>query len=170
MAEIIYDGTVAFCKRAFPAKSRTAEQMVHAARSGKQNIAEGSADSATSKKLELKLTGVARASLVELLLDYQDYLRQSGLRQWSKDEERAVFIRKLSYRPHRCYLTYKPYIEDKSLETSANVLICVLNQSTYLLNRLLRRLEVDFLNEGGFTERLYRERSKRRKEAEAEDS
>ncbi len=94
-AQLVYDGTVVFCERFVPKKSRTRDQMVQAARSGVQNIAEGSLASATSKKTEIKLTGVARASLEELLLDYQDFLRQRGLRLWQKDEpggEKKIFV------------------------------------------------------------------------------
>ena len=94
MAQIIYDATVAFCNRFINIRSRTHDQMVQAARSGKQNIAEGSTASGTSKKTELKLVGVARASLEELLLDFQDYLRQQGLSLWGKDHPKAKEIRK----------------------------------------------------------------------------
>jgi|GEM_PF-5878752 len=96
-AEIVYDATVRFCHRFLDRRSRTVDQMVQAARSGKQNIAEGSMASATSKEMELKLVGVARASLEELLLDYQDYLRQNGHSLWDKDHPRAREIRKLAY-------------------------------------------------------------------------
>lgn len=161
-AEIIYDGTVAFCRRAIPPKSRTTDQMVQAARSGKQNIAEGSTFAAVSKKMEIKLIGVALASQEELLQDYEDYLRQNGLEKWPKDHPKAQFIRNLTYTPHKSYLTYKTYLEDKSLETAANTLLCLINQTTYLLRRLLKRLSGDFLEEGGFTEKLHRERTKRR--------
>ena len=138
--------------------------MVQAARSGKQNIVEGSMFSATSKKIELKLIGVALASLEELLTDYEDYLRQNNLRRWTKDEPKAIHIRNLTYTPHKTYQTYKPYIEEKSLETAANTLICLINQATYLLRRLLKRLEQNFLTEGGFTEKLYKARKKAREQ------
>lgn len=165
VASFIYDGTVAFCKRAISPRSRTTDQMVQAARSGKQNIAEGSTFAATSKKTEMKLIGVALASLEELLQDYEDYLRQNGLELWHKDHPKATHIRKLTYTPQKSYLTYKPYIEDKSLETAANTLICLINQATYLLRRLLKRLERDFLSDGGFTENLYKARKQRRHES-----
>src|SRR5918996_6456125 len=96
-AEIVYDATVRFCDKFVERRSRTHDQMVQAARSGKQNIAEGSMASGTSKKTELKLVGVARASLEELLLDYQDYLRQHGLGVWGKDHPTAQSVRKLAY-------------------------------------------------------------------------
>ncbi len=104
-AEIIYDATAAFCKRFVDRRSRTYDQMVQAARSGKQNIAEGSMASGTSRKTELKLVSVARASLEELLLDYQDFLRQSGLPLWEKDHPKAVEVRKLVYKTNRSYMT-----------------------------------------------------------------
>ena len=97
MSEIVYDATVKFCERFINIRSRTFDQMVQAARSGKQNIAEGSMASGTSKKTELKLVGVARASLEDLLLDYQDFLRQHGLTLWGKDEPGAQEIRKIGF-------------------------------------------------------------------------
>ncbi len=105
-AEIVYDATVAFCNRCISSRSRTHDQMVQAARSGKQNIAEGSMASGTSRKTELKLIGVARASLEELLLDYQDFLRQRDLLLWGKDHLQAAEIRKLAWEKNRSYTTY----------------------------------------------------------------
>jgi len=145
MAEIVYDATV------------THDQMVQAARSGKQNIAEGCMASGTSKKTELKLIGVARASLEELLLDFEDYLRQKGLALWSKDHPKAREVRRLCYQKNRSYKTYKTYVES-SPETAANTIICLIHQTNYLLDQQLRTLEKEFLKEGGFTERLYRTR------------
>jgi four helix bundle suffix protein len=165
MSEIVYDATVAFCDRFINIRSRTHDQMVQAARSGKQNIAEGSMASGTSKKTELKLIGVARASLEELLLDFKDYLRQKGLELWTKDHQKANEIRKLCYQKDRSYLTYRPYIETSPPEVAANTMICLIHQINYLLDQQLRALEKDFLKEGGFTERLYHARLKsRRKE------
>lgn len=163
MSEIVHDATVSFCKRFINIRSRTHDQMVQAARSGKQNIAEGSMASGTSKKTELKLIGVARASLEELLVDYKDYLRQHGLSLWGKDHLKAKEVRRLCYKKDRSYLTYKTYIEASPPETAANTIICVIHQTNYLLDQQLRALEKDFLKEGGFTERLYRERSLARK-------
>ena len=137
--------------------------MVQAARSGKQNIAEGSMASATSKKTELKLIGVARASLEELLLDFQDYLRQKGLPLWPKDNPNANGVRKLCYQKNKSYLTYKAYIEASPHEVAANTMICLIHQTNYLLDQQLRALEKEFLEDGGFTERLYRTRSQMRK-------
>ncbi len=161
-AEIVYDATVKFCDRFVDRRSRTHDQMVQAARSGKQNIAEGSMASGTSKKTELKLVGVARASLEELLLDFEDFLRQRGLGLWNKDHPTAQAVRKLAYAENRSYTTYKTYIE-KSPEVAANTLICLINQTNYLLDQQLRQLDRQFLEEGGFTERLYRTRIQARK-------
>ena len=162
-AEIVYDGAVAFCDRFIDRRSRTHDQMVQAARSGKQNIAEGSMASGTSKKTELKLVGVARASLEELLLDFEDFLRQRKLSLWGKNDPIAQEVRKMVYRTNRTYEIYRPYIEEASPEVAANALICLINQTNYLLDQQLRQLEQQFLNEGGFTEKLYRTRLEARK-------
>jgi restriction system protein len=162
MAEIVYDATVAFCDRFIDRRSRTHDQMVQAARSGKQNIAEGSMASGTSKKTELKLIGVARASLEELLVDFQDFMRQRGLKRWSKDHLKAKQIRALAYRSDKSYRTYKTYFEKADPETAANVAICLIHQTNYLLDRQLRQLEKAFLDQGGFTEKLYRMRMRHR--------
>lgn len=159
MSEIAYDATVVFCDRFISKRSRTHDQMVQAARSGKQNIAEGCMASGTSKKTELKLVGIARASLEELLLDYQDLLRQRGLTLWSKDHPNSKKVRGLCYRKNRSYLTYRPYIENNPPETAANTIICLIHQTNYLLDQQLRQLEKAFVEEGGFTERLYRTRT-----------
>ena len=163
MSEIVYDATVVFCDRFISKRSRTHDQMVQAARSGKQNIAEGCMASGTSKKFELKLIGVARASLEELLLDFEDYLRQKRLVLWGKEHQEARKVRGLCYRKNRSYTTYKPYIEENSPEIAANTMVCVIHQTNYLLDQQLRVLEKDFLKEGGFTERLYHTRSQMRK-------
>jgi restriction system protein len=169
-AQLVYDGTVLFCDRFVDKRSRTHDQMVQAARSGVQNIAEGSMASATSKKTELKLTGVARASLEELLLDYEDFLRQRGLALWGKDDPRAQAVRKL-YQSDGSDKSDESDASDRSdpyriktadAETAANTLVCLVNQASYLLGRQLKQLEQAFLAEGGFTERLYRERQARR--------
>lgn len=157
-AEIVYDATVRFCDKFIDRKSRTHDQMVQAARSGKQNIAEGSMASGTSRKTELKLVGVARASLEELLLDYRDFLRQRGLALWAKDDPRAQAVRRLVYKSNRSYGTYKELVEN-SAETAANTLVCLIHQTNYLLDQQLRQLEQQFLEQGGFTVRLYRARS-----------
>lgn len=105
------------------------------------------------KKFELKLVGVARASLEELLLDYQDFLRQRGVPRWGKDDPQARAVRRLAYSENRSY------IEERSAEIAANILICLVHQASYLLDQQLRQLEAQFLREGGFTERLYSARS-----------
>jgi restriction system protein len=165
MAEIVYDATVVFCDRFISKRSRTHDQMVQAARSGKQNIAEGCMASGTSKKTELKLIGVARASLEELLLDFEDYLRQKGLALWGKEHQKAREVRGLCYRKNRSYLTYRSYVEDNSPEISANTMICLIHQTNYLLDQQLRVLEKEFLKQGGFTERMYRTRSQMRNQS-----
>jgi len=142
-------------------RSRTHDQMVQAARNGKQNIAEGSMASGTSKKTELKLVGVARASLEEFLLDYQDFLRQRGLMLWEKGHPTAQSVRKLLYKADRSYMTNKNLVEGE-VETAANTLVCLIHQTNYLLDRQLRQLEQEFLKKGGFTEKLYRARSEAR--------
>ena len=166
-ARLVYDATVAFCDRFVDKRSRTHDQMVQAGRSGVQNIAEGSMASATSKKMELKLTGVARASLEELLLDYEDFLRQRRLRIWGKDSAEALAVRR-KYRSDTSDKsdqsdTSDPYgIKTASAEVAANSIICLINQASFLLGRQLKKLEHAFLAEGGFTERLYRKRHERR--------
>ena len=163
-SQIVYDATVRFCDRFIDRKSRTHDQMVQAARSGRQNIAEGSQASGTSRKFELKLVAVARASLEELLLDYEDFLRQRGLALWGKNHPTAQVVRRLAYEKNRTYLTYRSYIEDSSPEVAANTLVCLIHQTNYLLDQQLRQLEQAFLKEGGFTERLYHARVRSRKE------
>lgn len=106
MAEIIYDLTVIFTKKYIPNGSRTRDQMDQAGRSGKQNIAEASVDSGTSKKIELKLIGIARGSLEELLQDYLDFLRQNNLPLWQKEDSRSQAVRRLAYAPDKSYKTY----------------------------------------------------------------
>ncbi len=123
---------------------------------------QGSMASGTSRKTELKLVSVARASLEELLLDYQDFLRQNGLPLWEKDHPQAVEVRKLAYRTNRSYTTYKSYVEG-SAETAANTLLCLVHQANYLLDQQLRQLDQQFREEGGFTEKLHRARTQTRK-------
>jgi len=165
-AQMVYDSTVVFCDRFVDKRSRTHDQMVQAARSGVQNIAEGSMASATSKKTELKLTNVARASLEELLLDYEDFLRQRGLRLWDKNSPEALAVRR-KYQSDSSELSDRsdPYgVRTATAETAANTLICLINQASYLLGRQLEKQEQVFLSEGGFTERLYQKRQIARKD------
>lgn len=159
-ATIVYDITVEFCKRYISPTSRTADQMTQAARSGKQNIAEGSSER-TSEKSELYLIGIARASFQELLEDYEDFLRQRGLRQWGKDDPQAQAIRKLSYESNRTYKTYESYMNNP--ETAANVAICLIHQTNYLLDRQIKALETQFIKEGGYTEKLHHQRNEEQK-------
>lgn len=176
-AQLVYDATLIFCDRFVSKYSRTHDQMVQAARSGVQNIAEGSLASATSKKTELKLTNVARASLEELLLDYQDFLRQHSLQQWVKDSPEALAVRG-NYKDVQSDLSDEsdrsdwsdrkgkapdPYhIARATPDVAANTVICLINQATYLLRRQLLRLEQEFLEHGGFTERLFAARFQKR--------
>jgi four helix bundle suffix protein len=166
-AQLIYDATVVFCDKFVDKFSRTRDQMVQAARSGVQNIAEGSMASSTSRKTELKLTGVAKASLEELLLDCEDFLRQRGLRQWDKDTPDALAVRN-RFRSGGADQSDRSGGSDKlqayglrsaGAEVFANTLICLINQASYLLRRQLQTLEEQFLREGGFTERMYRSRA-----------
>lgn len=172
VTEIIYDGTVAFCDRFISKRSRTHDQMVQAARSGRQNIAEGSRASATSGQTELRLVNVARASLDELLLDYEDFLRQRGLRVWSKDDPQSREIRALGKnnptdRSDRTdpsdAQAYARYLNHADPSVVANTLICLIHQANYLLDRQIAGLEKQFIQEGGYSERLHAARLKERK-------
>lgn len=157
-AEVVYDLTYRFCKRFLTRGDRTIDQMIQAARSGKQNIAEGSKASGTSKETEIKLTNVARASLEELLVDYQDYLRVRDLRLWTKDSKEAQFVRNLGNKPHTTYETYREFSETRPAEVVANIAICLIHQANYLLDQQIRRLQQDFVKEGGIRERMTRAR------------
>jgi len=157
-ARIVYDGTVRFCACFLNKRDRTVDQMVQAARSGKQNILEGSQASGTSKEMEIKLVNVARASLEELLEDYRDFLRTSGHPLWEKDSREALFVRKLGSKNDASYESYRPYIEMRPPEIVANILVCLIHQTNYLLDQQLRALEKDFLAEGGLRERMTRAR------------
>ena len=158
-AELVYDATVAFCNRFINIRSRTHDQTVQAARSGRQNIAEGSMASGTSKKTELKLVGVARASLEELLLDYEDFLRQRALPLFDKNHPFNREIRMMGRQADRTYETYRSYVEEAPPEIAANTAVCLIHQTNYLLDRQLSSLETAFVSQGGFSERLYRVRS-----------
>ena len=206
MAQLVYDVTVLFCERFVNRRSRTHDQMVQAARSGVQNIAEGSQAAGTSKKMELKLTNVARASLEELRLDYEDFLRQRGLpqlepehpalrrfrarcpakledvRQWVREEIQKMDEHGLTrtgtdnnhgvqavpgsvpVRVRPCQSTKStPDAQPLSPETlAANAALSLLNLACHLLDRQLAAQAESFLQEGGFTERLHRVRSRQR--------
>ena len=153
-ALIVFEATARFTVRFLEKRDRTVDQMVQAARSGKQNIVEGSKASGTSNQAEIKLINVARSSLEELLEDYKDFLRVHALELWPKDNREALFVRKLGAKKDTSYETYRTYIETRSPEVVANILICLIHQANYLLDRLLRKLEKDFLEEGGLRERM----------------
>jgi len=173
VTEIIYDGTVAFCDRFVDKRSRTHDQMVQASRSGRQNIAEGSRASATSSQTELRLVNVARASLDELLLDYEDFLRQRGLKQWEKDDPEARRVREVGSRQARTDRSdptdrtdkknYSEWLEHSDPAVVANALICLIHQANYLLDRQIQGLERQFVEGGGYSERLAAARLERRR-------
>ena len=169
LAQLCFDITVRFVELYIPPRSRTTDQMIQAARSGVQNIAEGSVASATSKRTELKLTNVARASLVELHLDYEDFLRQHSLEQWSKDHPLAKeFIRRRisSMGDFRNFIQWAR-VRSMSVHVSncpsqsaiaANGALLLLDTACFLLERQLARLAADFEDGGGFSERMYKRR------------
>jgi len=183
LAQLVYDVTVRFCDRYIDKRSRTHDQMVQAARSGVQNIAEGSQASGTSKKMELKLTNVARASLEELRLDYEDFLRQRGLRLWPPDDPRrkalvarrcntadevAGWVKEIHGRQGRDGQSIEailsiPSIKSSYSETAANAALVLIGVAVSLLDRQLAAQAAAFEKEGGFTERLYRKRQTRRR-------
>jgi len=157
-ARIVYDGTIKFCERFLEKRDRTCDQMIQAARSGKQNIIEGTKASGTSKETEIKLINVARASQEELLEDYRDFLRVRGVPLWAKDSKEALFVRKLGAKKDVSYESYRTYIETRPPEVVANILICLIHQTNYLLDQQLRHLEAAFVKEGGLRERMTRAR------------
>ncbi len=192
IAQLVYDVTVRFCDRYVEKKSRTHDQMVQAARSGVQNIAEGSMASGTSKKTEMKLTNVARASLEELRLDYEDYLRQRGLLLWTREDPRRAELialrlttadavaewvkEKAENGQHGLHGQQSGQAEKSTTSTSstmstsssipeiaANAALVLIAVACSLLDRQLAAQAAVFENEGGFTERLYKARSQARK-------
>jgi len=162
-AEVVYDITFRFAHKFLARGDRTIDQMVQAARSGKQNIVEGSKASKTSKEMEIKLSNVARASLEELLKDYQDFLRVRDLITWDKASKEALFVRKLGSRKPQSFELYREFVETRPPETVANIALCLIHQTNYLLDQHVRRLEKDFLKEGGLRERMTRARVEVRK-------
>lgn len=157
-AEVVYDLTFRFAHKYLSKGDRTIDQMIQSARSGKKNILEGSKASVTSKEMEIKLTGVARASLEELLDDYRDYLRARDFAFWEKDSREAQYVRKLGRRKPQNYEVYREFFETRPPEVIANIAICLIHQTNYLLDRQLRSLEQSFLREGGLRERMTRAR------------
>ena len=169
-AEVVYDLTYRFCERFLKRGDRTIDQMVQAARSGKQNIAEGSKAARTSKEMEIKLTNVARASLEELLLDYQDYLRVRDLRRWEKDSKEALYIRKLAKQTPLTFETFREFCETRSDEVVANIAICLIHQTNYLLDQQIKWQEQDFINDGGLREKMTRVRLQNRNKTQNRES
>ena len=178
VAEAVYDATVVFCRRFYAQDRRMADQMVQAARSGVRNISEGSGAAATSRKSEMLLTNVARASLSdELLKDYESFLTQNGLRVWPKDCREALAMRARLAQDHAPNLRPAPagvvrlkglgglseFVQQAAPELAANAMLCAVNQAAYLLKRQLESQGAEFLEKGGFTENLYGARSQKRK-------
>ena len=161
-AEIIYDGTVYFTNRFYRRGDRTIDQMVQAARSGKQNIVEASMASATSKEMEIKLTNVAKASLEELLIDYEDFLRTRKLHIWEKEHRLTTRFRELNRTPNATYQTYIKAIENESPEICANSMLCLIRIVSYLLAKQIKILEKEFLEQGGLRERMTKARIENR--------
>lgn len=157
VTEIIYDLTMIFAEKFIRQGSRTRDQIEQAARSGRQNIAEGSAASVTSKETEIKLTNVAKASLEELLLDYEDYLRQNQLKQWDKNHERTLRLRAYVKSPEFDTNPLR-YADRLDAEEFCNLCISLINQATYMLRRLIERQEQQFLETGGIKEQMYQAR------------
>ncbi|MCF7847232.1 MAG: four helix bundle suffix domain-containing protein [Kiritimatiellales bacterium] len=168
-ATIIYDATVWFCEKFVDSRSRTVDQMVQAARSGRQNIAEGSRASATSSQTELRLVNVARSSLEELLLDYEDYLRHRHLRKWEPDDPESMEVRNVPRQfrndpsnpsdltglsDQQRYTLYAKWLDHEKPVIRANALICLINQTNYLLDQQIAALEAQFVEEGGYSEQL----------------
>lgn len=156
-AEAIYDITYYFCDHYLRKGDRTIDQMVQAARSGKQNIAEGSAASSTSKEMEIKLINVAKASLQELLVDYEDYLRTRNHRQWDMESVEMSKMRELG-RNNNDTVFYKGLIATRPPQTIANIAICLINQTDYLMSKLLEKISQQFVSNGGMRERMTRVR------------
>jgi len=165
-AEIIYDGTVYFCGRFFHKYDRTIDQMVQAARSGKQNIAEASMASGTSKETEIKLTNVARASIEELLIDYEDFLRTKKLAIWDKDHRLVNRLREINKTPDANYATFSIAIENESPEICANTMITLIRITSYLLFQQIKSLEKAFIIQGGLRERMTKARIDQRNKKE----
>jgi len=161
-AEVVYDLTFRFAHKFLARGDRTIDQMIQSARSGKKNILEGSKASLTSKETELKLTNVARASLEELLDDYRDFLRARDLPMWEKDSKEAQYVRNLGRKTPQTYEVYREFVETRPSEVVANIALCLIHQTNYLIDQQLHRLENDFLEQGGLRERMTRLRLEHR--------
>ena len=163
-ARIVFDATAYFCKRFISMRDRTYDQMIQAARSGKQNIVEGSQASGTSREMEIKLTSVARASLEELLEDYCDFMRLRGIEEWSPEHAYAQRLRQLNRQPDATYETFRKGIEHADPAICTNVILGLVKVTCYLLDQQLKRLETDFLSDGGMRERMTRLRLEARRQ------
>ena len=161
---VVYQATRKFCRDFFDRYDRTIDQMVQAARSGKQNILEGSKASGTSKETEIKLTNVARASLEELLEDYRDFMRDRGIVEWEKTHRNARRLSALCRQPSGDYETFRVAVEHENPAIRANAIAGLIKVTNYLLDQQIRKLEQDFLKEGGLRERMTRARLDAREE------
>ncbi len=157
-AEVVYDITFRFAHKYLARGDRTVGQMIQSARSCKQNILEGSKAATTSKETEIKLTNVGRASLEELLADYRDYLRVRDLQIWGKDSKEALFVREMGRQTPQSYEIYREFVESRPAEVIANIAICLIHQTNYLLDQQLKTLEKEFIEQGGLRERMTRAR------------
>ena len=163
-SEVVYQGTVAFCRRFLPAHGdRTVDQMTQAARSCKQNIAEGSSASGTSTETELKLTNVARATLDELIEDYIDYLKKNSLEIWPDNSEKRIYARTFA-KERNDWSDWQEIFETRPAETIANLMLVLCNQTSYMLGRMIERQEKDFTRFGGVRERMHAARTASRAE------
>ena len=157
-AEVVYDITYRFAHRYLSRGDRTVDQMIQSARSGKQNILEGSKAAQTSKEMEIKLTNVGRASLEELLADYRDFLRVRDLAIWDKDSKEARFVRRIGCRTPQTFEIYREFVATRSAQVVANIALCLIHQTNYLLDQQLKTLEREFAEKGGLRERMTRVR------------
>ena len=160
-AECVYDVTYYFAHHHLGKGDRTVDQMVQAARSGKQNIAEGAATGNTSKETEIKLTNVAKASLQELLVDYEDFLRVRGLEQWQADDKRLAQAKR-ACATHNDSEFYRKALPERSAETIANIAITLIHQTDWLLTKLIEKLEMKFVENGGMREQMTKARKEYR--------
>lgn len=157
-AEVVYDIAFRFAHKFLSKGDRTVDQMIQSARSCKQNILEGSKAATTSKETEIKLTNVGRASLEELLADFRDYLRVRDLTIWDKDSKEALFVRALGRRKPQTFEVYREFVETRQAEVIANIAICLIHQTNYLLDQQLKTLEKEFVEQGGLRERMTKAR------------
>ena len=165
-AEVLYDITFRFTHKFLNRGDRTIDQMIQAARSGKKNLLEGSKAGTTAKETEIKLTNVARASLEELLDDYLDYLRARDLQIWDKDSQEAQYVRNLGKTIPQTYELYRTFVETRPADVIANIALCLIHQTNYLIDRQLITLEKQFLEQGGLRERMTRMRLQSRNSKE----